>query len=47
MIKCMIVDDEKPARDELRFLLEDFEDIEVVEKQAVGLMLVSIRRKTL
>lgn len=32
MIRCMIVDDEKPARDELRFLLEDFGDIEVVRE---------------
>ncbi len=30
MIRCMIVDDEKPARDELRFLLEDYSDVEVV-----------------
>ncbi|WP_430883997.1 LytR/AlgR family response regulator transcription factor [Fusibacter sp. JL216-2] len=36
MIKCMIVDDEKPARDELRFLLEDFEDIEVVREASSG-----------
>ena len=32
MIRCMIVDDEKPARDELRFLLEDFDDILVVSE---------------
>lgn len=36
MIKCMIVDDEKPARDELRFLLEDFDDIKVVKEASCG-----------
>jgi len=36
MIKCMIVDDEKPARDELRFLLEDFDDIKVVKEACCG-----------
>jgi len=28
----MIVDDEKPARDELKFLLEDFKDIQVISE---------------
>ncbi len=36
MIKCMIVDDEKPARDELRFLLEEFADIQVVSEANNG-----------
>lgn len=36
MIRCMIVDDEKPARDELRFLLESFEDIVVVKEAENG-----------
>jgi len=29
IIKCLVVDDEKPARDELKFLLSDIEDIEI------------------
>lgn len=29
-IKCIIVDDEQPARDELRFLLSSFDDIEII-----------------
>ena len=28
--RCLIVDDESPARDELRYLLRDFDDVEVV-----------------
>lgn len=30
MIRCLIVDDEMPAREELKFLLEDLEEVEVV-----------------
>lgn len=30
MIRTIIIDDEAPARDELRFLLEPFEDIEIL-----------------
>ena len=29
-IRCIIVDDEQPARDELRYLLSSFEDIEII-----------------
>ncbi|BHH82211.1 LytR/AlgR family response regulator transcription factor [Desulforhopalus sp. 52FAK] len=29
-IRCIIVDDEQPARDELRYLLSSFDDIEIV-----------------
>lgn len=28
--RCLIVDDEAPAREELRYLLQDFEDVQVV-----------------
>ena len=28
--RCLIVDDESPARDELRYLLRDFDDVQVV-----------------
>ncbi len=36
MLKVFIVDDEKPARSELRYLLEQFPDIEVVGEAASG-----------
>lgn len=29
-IRCLIVDDEQPARDELRYLLSSFDDVEVI-----------------
>ena len=32
--RCLIVDDESPARDELRYLLQNYEDIEVVGEAA-------------
>lgn len=35
-IKVIIVDDEEPARSELRFLLEQFEDVEIVGEFASG-----------
>lgn len=35
--KALIVDDEQPARDELKYLLEDYEDIEVVGEADNGL----------
>lgn len=36
MFRCMIVDDESPAREELRFLLSVYEDIEVVAQASYG-----------
>lgn len=30
IIRCIIVDDEQPARDELRYLLSSFDDIEII-----------------
>lgn len=36
MLRVFIVDDEKPAREELRYLLEQFPDIEVVGEAASG-----------
>lgn len=37
MIRCVIVDDEQPARDELRYLLSRYNDIEIVgEADSVG-----------
>lgn len=36
MLKVFIVDDEKPARSELRYLLEQFPDIEVVGEASSG-----------
>lgn len=37
MIRCIIVDDEQPARDELRYLLSLFNDIEIIDDvESVG-----------
>lgn len=36
MARCLIVDDESPARDELRYLLRGFEDVEVVGEAATA-----------
>jgi len=30
LIRCIIVDDEQPARDELRYLLSSFDDVEII-----------------
>ncbi len=46
MIRCMIVDDEKPARDELRFLLEAFSDIEVVSEAENGTDACDFQKKS-
>ena len=44
MIRCMIVDDEKPARDELSFLLEDFDDIQVLAQVDNGRDAIEIQK---
>jgi two-component system LytT family response regulator/two-component system response regulator LytT len=31
MLKCIVIDDEKPAADEMVYMLSQFEDVEVVE----------------
>ncbi|MCK9905524.1 response regulator, partial [Frankia sp. Cpl3] len=36
MLKVFIVDDESPARAELRYLLGEFEDVQVVGEAASG-----------
>lgn len=44
-ITCIIVDDEQPARDELRYLLSGYEDIDVVgDAESVGKALDLINR---
>lgn len=40
MISCMIVDDEKPARDELAYLLSSIGDIEVVGEAENGIQAI-------
>lgn len=40
MISCIIVDDEKPARDELAYLLSSIEDIEVVGEAENGIQAI-------
>jgi len=42
-IRCLIVDDEQPARDELRYLLSRYDDIEVVgEADSAGKAITAI-----
>ncbi len=46
IIRCIIVDDEQPARDELRYLLSSFTDIEIIgDVDSVG-KAVSLIEKT-
>lgn len=45
MIKCIIVDDEMPAREELKYLLQEFEDIEVIGEAAHGLEAIELNKK--
>lgn len=42
--RCLIVDDEAPARQELRFLLADFEDVQVVGEAANGAEALTLLR---
>ena len=45
VIRCLIVDDEHPARDELRFLLSRYPDIEVIgEADSASTAVAAIRR---
>ncbi|MFT5697673.1 MAG: DNA-binding LytR/AlgR family response regulator [Desulforhopalus sp.] len=42
-IRCIIVDDEQPARDELRYLLSSFDDVEIIgDVESVGKAVVMI-----
>ncbi|QUH21474.1 LytR/AlgR family response regulator transcription factor [Alkaliphilus sp. B6464] len=45
MIRCLIVDDELPARKELRFLLQQLKDIEVIGEAAYGFEAIELNRK--
>lgn len=36
MIRCIIVDDETPAREELKYLLNDFDRVEIVGEASHG-----------
>lgn len=50
MIRTIIIDDEAPARDELRFLLEPFEDIEILgeaDNAATAVPLITKRKPDL
>lgn len=44
-MRCLIVDDERPAREELIFLLEDFDGLEVVGEAKNGLEAISLEKK--
>jgi two-component system LytT family response regulator/two-component system response regulator LytT len=46
MIKCVVVDDEVPAREELKFLLEEIKDINVIGEASHGLEALELNRKT-
>lgn len=46
MIRVVIVDDEKPARDELRFLLESIDGVEVVGEAANAVEALELVAKT-
>lgn len=45
-IRCIIVDDEQPARDELRYLLSSFTDIEIIGDVDSGGKALSLIEKT-
>lgn len=45
MISCLIVDDEAPAREELKFLIEEFEDVNVVGLAKHGLEAIELNSK--
>ena len=45
MISCIIVDDEMPAREELKYLLQEFENIEVIGEAAHGLEAIELNEK--
>ncbi|BEP30222.1 LytR/AlgR family response regulator transcription factor [Helicovermis profundi] len=45
MIKYLIVDDEKPARDELKFLLGDFNDFELIGEADNGIECLNIAKE--
>lgn len=45
-IRCIIVDDEAPARDELRYLLSPYSDIEVIGEADSAVKAISMIRNT-
>ncbi|MBS4537820.1 response regulator transcription factor [Clostridium sp. D2Q-11] len=47
MIRAMIVDDELPAREELRYLLEKHKDIEIIEEAKNGLEALNIIKENI
>lgn len=42
MIRCIIVEDEIPAREELKYLLQEFEDIDIVGEAPNGLEAIEL-----
>ncbi|SHH65685.1 two component transcriptional regulator, LytTR family [Caloranaerobacter azorensis DSM 13643] len=45
MIRCIIVDDEMPAREEIKYLLQQFDDIDIVGEAAHGLEAIELIQK--
>lgn len=45
MIKCIIVDDELPARTELKYLLQEYENIEVIGEVSHGLEVLEVNER--
>ncbi|MTI69615.1 MAG: response regulator transcription factor [Firmicutes bacterium] len=45
MLKCLIVDDEMPAREELKYQLEDFSNIDIVDMAKNGLEAIEMNNK--
>lgn len=45
MIRCIIVDDEKPAREELKYLLRDFGKLEIVGEASHGAEAIELNNR--
>lgn len=45
MIRCLIVDDELPARRELKFLLQEFDDVAVIGEASYGFEAIELNFK--
>jgi len=45
MLRCLIVDDEKPARDEILYILEEIDDVEVAGEASHGIEALELIEK--
>ena len=46
MLKCLIVDDERPVREEIVYILKEIDDVEVVEEASHGVEALELTRET-